>query len=170
MKNFVLALTVFLFSTSAFSQNEREGEQMPANEAQVKLGGNRLFGKLVNETTGKGVEAASVQLFVADSLIRGMLSKPNGDFNFENLPANTSFTLQISAIGFEPYIQNINADQIETLQGGFTKDLGNIMLNAEVKQLGGVVVSSSRPSLELGIDRKVFNAAKKLYSYRRLCR
>src|SRR5690606_38503710 len=79
---------------------------------------------------------------------------------FENLPANTSFTLQISAIGFEPYIQNINADQIETLQGGFTKDLGNIMLNAEVKQLGGVVVSSSRPSLELGIDRKIFNAAK----------
>ena len=160
MKHVLFAFAAILFLSPALAQNEREGEQIPSSQTQVKVGGNRLYGKLVTETTGKGIEAASVQLFVGDSLIRGMLSKANGDFSFDNLPANTAFTLQISAIGFEPVIQKIEAEGGTEGRGDFNKDMGNIPLNAEVKQLGGVVVTSSRPALELGIDRKVFNAAK----------
>lgn len=160
MKSLLLAFATVIFLLPANAQNEREGEQMPGNQLQMRVPENRLYGKLVSEVTGKGVEAASVQLFIGDSLIRGMLSKPNGDFSFEKLPANTEFKLQISAIGFEPIFQTIPAQPAEGGRADFSQDLGNISLAGEVKQLTGVVVTSSRPALELGIDRKIFNAAK----------
>lgn len=158
MKHCFLILTTILVCNTVFAQVEREGEQIPTTQPQLKVVSNRVYGKLVG-ASGKPVEAASVQLFIGDSLIRGMLSKPNGDFSFDNLPADQSFILQISAIGFEPMTQQLGP--FTSQQGsGFSKDLGNIPLEAEVKQLGGVTVTSSRPALELDIDKKVFNASK----------
>lgn len=160
MKHFLLAFLSALLFIPVFSQNEREGEQMPGNQVQMRVPNNKLYGKLISEASGKPVEAASVQLFVGDSLIRGMLSRANGDFSFEDLPANIQFTLQISAIGYEPIRQQISPAAAEGGRAEFSQDMGNISLAAEVKQLGNVVVTSSRPALELGIDRKIFNAAK----------
>ncbi len=37
------------------------------------------------------------------------------------------------------------------------KDLGNISLQIDEKVLGNVVVTSSKPLMQLGIDRKIFN-------------
>lgn len=163
MKHFLLASFLLCSSVSVFSQNEREGEQIPGNQVQMRVpNNNKVYGKLVSEASGKPVEAASVQLFVGDSLVRGMLSRANGDFSFEDLPVNTAFRLQISAIGYEPVSQQIEPE-VAAEQGApamMNRDLGNISLAAEVKQLTGVVVTSSRPALELGIDRKIFNAAK----------
>src|SRR5688572_19539578 len=80
-----------------------EGERRPASRP------GRLYGKIV-DVNSKGVEAASVQVFVPvrdtsgrgirDSLVAGMLTKPNGDFSFYNLPLPDSFSILISAIGF----------------------------------------------------------------------
>jgi outer membrane receptor protein involved in Fe transport len=44
------------------------------------------------------------------------------------------------------------------------KDLGNIKLEADVKELGEVVVTGDKPTLQLGIDRKVFNVEKNIVS------
>jgi len=44
------------------------------------------------------------------------------------------------------------------------KDLGNIKLETDAKQLQDVTVSASKAQLEMKIDRKVFNVEKNLNS------
>lgn len=155
MKQTLFLYVFFFFAVSTQAQVERE--QPVPDQSVIQINTNRIYGKLVDKNTNKGIEAASVQLFVGDSLIRGMLTRPNGDFSFDNLPRQTKFRLQISAIGYESYEQVIEPAAEATVQ---QRDLGNIILQSDVKQLGGVTVVASRPALEMGIDRKVFNAAK----------
>src|SRR6218665_1013546 len=107
---------LFFFFLLSFNfiqaQNERE---MPAGDmSKIQIRTSRLFGKLVDEKTGKNVEAASVQLYKAghDSLINGMLSKSNGDFSLEMNIVADSFRLLISAIGYEPWQQIIKTSTL----------------------------------------------------------
>src|SRR5688500_9262223 len=76
-----------------------------------------FYGKVVDAKTSKGVDAASVQLIISrfdrttgkskDSIISGMLTKPNGDFSLENLPVMGNFRLFITAIGYKPIEQRV---------------------------------------------------------------
>lgn len=157
---FILTLFVtLLFVLCVNAQIERE--QQPSQDVPgMRINASRVFGKLVDKNTGKGIEAASVQLYKtnSDTLITGMLTKPNGDFSFNDVSSVNGFRLAISAIGYQPYEQTIEP-------GGRTvneRDLGNIELMADVQELGGVTVVSNKPVLELGIDRKVYNVAKSL--------
>lgn len=153
MKQILILYVLSIFALSTRAQVERE--QPIPDHPVIQVNSNRIYGKLIDKNTGKGIEAASVQLFAGDSLIRGMLTRPNGDFSFDNLPRETRFRVQVSAIGYEPYEQVVDpADAV------LQRDLGNIILQSDVKQLGGVTVVASRPALEMGIDRKIFNAAK----------
>ena len=78
----------------------------------------RFYGKIVNEKTNKGIDAASVQLMASkfdpatkqrkDTLINGMLTQPNGDFFLENVPFMGDYKLKISAIGFKPQEEKIS--------------------------------------------------------------
>ena len=44
------------------------------------------------------------------------------------------------------------------------KDLGNIKLEIDDKLLAGVTVTASKPLLQLGIDRKIFNVDRNITS------
>jgi outer membrane receptor protein involved in Fe transport len=134
-----------------------------------------IYGKVVEEKSGKGIEAASVQLFIAvkedsaaasrDSLIGGMLTERNGDFKLENLTQADSFKLVISAIGFASVEKTVSFSRNRSKQDesiGNARDLGNIRLIPEVEQLQTVVVTGQRPALQMGIDRRVFNVEKSL--------
>lgn len=163
MKKLAFLIGSILFTSTLIAQQDRE---MPAMDGGGKWapGSNQIFGKLVGSNSQKPVEAASVQLFVvksqgADSLIRGMLSRANGDFKLEDLPAD-SFKLVISAMGFEDKEVRMNSKMGMGGRPSFNKDLGNILLLPQIKKLSDVVVTSTRPTLELGVDRKVFNASK----------
>jgi outer membrane receptor protein involved in Fe transport len=139
-------------------------DQPPAGETPaLKVNSNRLYGKLVDKKSGKPIEAASVQLLIADtdSVIAGMLSKPNGDFSFPDIQGGENLRLSITAIGYVPLEQTIDAGS-QGISGKLDKDLGNIQLDADVQVLGGVTVVSNKPVLELAIDRKVYNVSKNL--------
>ncbi|MET0465122.1 MAG: outer membrane beta-barrel family protein [Chitinophagaceae bacterium] len=165
MKYCLACLFVVMFS-ALYAQEERE--QQSGDVAILKVNSNRIYGKLIDKNTGKPIEAASVQLFAndagnKDSLLTGMLTRANGDFSFDNLPSLKSFRLIISAIGFTQVDQEVTPDYGKAAdQQKFRKDLGNITLEAEIKQLGNVVVTSVKPALEMGIDRKIFNASKSM--------
>lgn len=161
MKFFLLFVIVFLFSFNAEAQDPEQqpmGDMMPAVQVQA----NRIYGKLVDESTGRGIDAASVQLYVQqnDSLYGGMLTRSNGNFRFNNISTAYNYKLVITALGYEPVKLTVNA----SAAGGrrFEKDLGNIALHAVVKQLKGITITATRPALEMSIDRKVFNVAKSL--------
>jgi outer membrane receptor protein involved in Fe transport len=136
---------------------------------QFPLKYGRIYGKVIDSKTNKGVEAASVQVFIRtndslekvkkDSLIGGMLSKPNGDFNFDNLPLIDTFKFIISAVGFKPLQLEVFLDPSLAFN---EKDVGNLKIQQDAAFLSAVTVVATRPGLEMGIDRKVFNVEKNL--------
>jgi hypothetical protein len=156
---YIFILSNFLLIT-LHAQEERD--QQP-NVPGIKINSNRLYGKLIDKKSGKPVEAASVQVFLADSdsIVAGMLTKPNGDFSFPDIDAGQNIKIVISAIGYAPVEQTIGANE-SAVENKVNKDLGNIELETEAQVLGGVTVVSNKPVLELGIDRKVYNVAKNL--------
>lgn len=165
MKTLIFLFTAFFPVSVLLAQTDAVQQPEPDVSSGVYARTNSIYGKLIDKKTGKGVEAASVQLYPGsiekkDSLLNGMLSKANGDFRFQRLPAKNSFRLVISALGYETVEQVIAVTPGQ--EQGFIKDLGNIQLQNAVKQLSEVIVSSSRPALEMGIDRKVFNVSNSL--------
>jgi outer membrane receptor protein involved in Fe transport len=151
--------------------------------AQQMTGG--FYGKILDSITNKPIEAASIQLLQnkydsvekkrKEVLIDGMLTKNNGQFNLEGMPIMGQYKLRISAIGFKNYEKNVslinpatfrnnnNANQdMSSMLGNFDKDLGNIKLEIDQKVLGNVTVTGTRPLVQLGIDRKIYNVEKDL--------
>jgi outer membrane receptor protein involved in Fe transport len=164
MKFFRFFIICVLLSPGVNAQVDRD--QQPTGEAPgLRINNSRLYGKLVDSKTGKGIEAASVQLYLYqnDSLIAGMLTKPNGDFSFEDVEAQDSLKIIITAIGYDSVERMIESNK-EGRSTNFERDLGNIALQLKTKELGNVTVVSNRPALELGIDRKVYNVSKSLVS------
>lgn len=163
---FLLGVFSF-FNLIAQIEQEQPVESVRQSAEQPKS--NTMYGKLVDIATGKPIEAASVQLYPdakkkTSTLIDGMLSRPNGEFMFQNLPAAGSFRLVITALGYKGFEQEIviSAAGEKTEWRNFEKDLGNLSLENNFKKLDEVVVSTGRPALEMGIDRKIFTVDKSL--------
>lgn len=171
-------LLLIILSFSFFISNAQdEREPPPQNDGpELRVETSKIYGKILDERTNKGIEAGSVQLIailkdnstnkLKDSLFAAMLTKSNGDFLFENLPDAKSFRIIITCTGYKPWIKEI--DKSNSAGDGFNKqfeaDLGNIMLQTDVQQLGTVTVTATKPAFELGIDRKIFNVEKSLVS------
>jgi len=167
-----LAFPALFFPGSLLkAQVERESPAAGNDISFLRVKENKLYGKIIDAGTGKGIEAASVQLFrisISDNgrkeeITGGMLSKVNGDFLFENFPSADSFRIIISAIGYE--IGEINISSLEPgkiKKEAIEKDLGNILLRTAIKELDNVIITAQKPGLVMGIDRKIFNVEKSL--------
>ncbi len=131
MKHFLsLFIGCFFCSMSIYAQTERE-TQKPAEMPVLHFKSSRLYGKLIDPASGKGMEGASVQLYLraTDSLVGGMLTRGNGDFSFRNLLSGTSYKVAISALGFENYEQIIQTDAL--------KENDNATFEEKKKKRGG---------------------------------
>ncbi|MCX8019530.1 MAG: TonB-dependent receptor [Chitinophagaceae bacterium] len=143
----------------------------------------RFYGKVVEAKSGKPIEYASVQLLQSrfdsvskkrkEVVISGMLTKANGEFSLDSIPVFGQSTLRITVIGFKTFEQKVSFDfKPGGMNGDFTemlaaldKDLGNIKIEFEEKELENVTVTStSNPGLRLAIDKKVFNVDKNIVS------
>jgi outer membrane receptor protein involved in Fe transport len=162
MKHLLLILTCFTFlSVSA---------QLPTEGGFKRQQNGRIYGKVVDAKTNKGFDAASVQVIKRvvdsfagtskDSIIAGMLTPSNGNFSFENIPFGDSLTLFITAVGYGSVAEPIGLDATPGL--GLERDLGNFKISQEATVLENVTVTSTRPALTMGIDRKIFNVEKSL--------
>ena len=127
----------------------------------------RFYGKIVDESTNKGIDAASVLLIQSktdsasgqkkDVTIAGQLTTSKGEFSLENLPVMGQFRLAVTAIGYTPLEQTIKFDA-----RNLDKDLGNLKLEADIQQLGEVTVVATKPMFQMGVDRKIFNVDKNI--------
>jgi ferric enterobactin receptor len=147
----------------------------------------RAYGK-VTDSTGLPVGQASALVLKSTvdpvtkkkklTLLKGMDTKANGEFDFEDLPIASSLVLKLSATGYKsqdlpfmiipasaagsPGAQN-NASPYGNLPS-FDKDLGAIKLASDVKELGTVTVTASPPPMKLELDKKVFNVERNIVS------
>ena len=172
MRTIFILFTFIFFAGNVSAQIDKE--PIPTSDAdviQLKTV-NSVFGRIVDIQNNKGIEAASVQLFVPiidtvshetkDSLIAAMLSKPNGDFHFSNIPSFPNLKLQISAVGYTLYnhIFPFANDSATSEQ----KDLGNIIMSREHEKLQTITITAERPALKMGIDKKIFDVDKSITS------
>ncbi len=113
-------------------------------------------------------------------LLKGMDTKANGEFDFEDLPIVAQLVLRISATGYKS--QDVSfmivpsgagnapkpAGQANASPYGdipsFDKDLGVIKLANDVKELASATVTASPPTMKLELDKKVFNVEKNIVS------
>ncbi len=185
MRKILFVVTALLISMIVFAQMPGGNQGNRGGMAQQLNGA--FYGKVLDSITGKPIVAASIQLIQnrfdtatkkrKEVVIGGMLTKNNGEFSLEGVPLMGQYKLRITAIGFKNYEKNVslvdmnafrnnnnnNGNQdMSSLLGNFDKDLGNIKLAIDEKVLGNVTVTGTKPLVQLGIDRKIYNVEKDL--------
>lgn len=111
-------------------------------------------------------------------LIKGMDTKANGEFDFEDLPIASQLELKVSATGYKaidiPFM--IVPAQASAAPGkagegnpmagipSFSKDLGQIKMSTDMKELGTVTVTAKPPAMRMDMDKKVFNVDRNIVS------
>ena len=142
MRIFQILCLFTLFSTTLFAQE------------------TSISGTIKDKTDGSGVGYASVLLTQgsAKSYVAGVQSDNTGKFNFRALESGT-YNIQITFIGYRDYTQN----NIQ-LQAGQALNLNVEIEPAESEVLDEVVIQGQRPSMQLGIDRKVFDVSQSMVS------
>ncbi|PWT76825.1 MAG: TonB-dependent receptor [Bacteroidetes bacterium] len=149
-----------------------------------------IYGKVV-DSAGHPISDATVILLQnkydsaskkrKDVLFKGLSTKANGEFNFEELPLFGGLKLKISATGYKVFEQNVAFQMKMPANGGAArqsgdpaqamnamsgminsvdKDLGNIKMTVDMKQLAVVTVTASKPTVRMDIDKKVYNVEK----------
>ncbi|PJJ54586.1 outer membrane beta-barrel family protein [Hymenobacter chitinivorans] len=117
-------------------------------------GAGRLTGGVLDATTKKPVEFATVALLPADGNqpIDGTVCDDKGRFVLKGLAAGT-YRVQLSFVGYVTRTENV------TITDG-TTDLGTLQLTSAAQKLGEVTVTGERDVVETKPDRIVYNAEK----------
>lgn len=145
-------------------------------------GGNmnmgHFYGKVLDANTNKPLEAASIQLAQSkmdtvtkqrtEVIIAAMLTDKKGEFSIDKLPVFGTYQITISSVGHAVYSEsisfNLKAGGSAQMLNAIDRDLGNIKLLPEAKELAGVVITAKKPLMQMNIDRKVFNVSESLTS------
>jgi ferric enterobactin receptor len=115
-----------------------------------------LTGKVIDNQTTSPLSFASVRLFrSADStLVNGSVTDEKGAFLIE--VATGTYYIQVEFIGYKPHfskpIQVANANL----------NLGTVKLSPSASTLDELVVQAEKSSMELSLDKKIFNVGKDL--------
>jgi len=183
MKKIIQLTLVFTLAASTLVAQFPGGGRPSGAGGQQNMNIGHLYGKIVDDKTGKGIDGATIQLIgnkfdtvtkkMKQIILNTQITKSVGDFSFENLSVFGNFQLKVSSLGYKPLTQTVGfgmkmppaGGNFQQMMGMIDKDLGNIKLTGDSATLAAVTVTSSaKPLLELGIDRKIFTVDKNLNS------
>jgi hypothetical protein len=155
IKNSLIAI-ICLFTFNLLAQSPVGGNRDMMKALKDIKG--RVYGKIVDAKTKKPVGFASVVVlwYNKDSVMGGVLSEANGDFNVENLPAMGGFRLKVSQIGYKTYETKFYIQMPNKLE----QDLGNIQFSVDEKVLGEVEVQAEKSTVVMSIDKRTYNVDK----------
>jgi outer membrane cobalamin receptor len=168
MRLLLFAIFSLLFNICLYAQFP---QGMQGRNANI----GRIYGKVIDNSTGKGLEFATVRLMTTkfdtlskapkQSLVTGQITQSNGEFNLEQVPVMGQLTLIISAIGYQTIEQKIAFEKpVAGKMPVFEKDLGNIRIKPDSVLLQEVVIDGSEPLVKMAIDKKIFNVEKNIVS------
>src|ERR1700690_2085398 len=143
MKKILLLIAIITGAAGLYAQMP---QGMPAMDKNI----GHVYGKLT-DADGKPISGASVMMMqekrdsaakkVKLILVKAMVTKSNGDFDFDQLPVAGKLQLKISNSGYTPVEQDISF--MPTIELGatlpapgvvsFDKDLGNIKMATDSK-------------------------------------
>lgn len=154
-------LTAPTFVRAQFPSLPGGGQPRPAaipgtaNDASPR-GNAKLTGTIIDSTTNKPVEFASIALINAQTKkpIDGTVADDKGKFTLNKLPEG-DFQLLISFVGY----RNKTISSVKLNRKGDV-DLGTVKLAADVRTLKEVEVVGQASLVEEKVDRLVYNADK----------
>lgn len=122
---------------------------------QTPKGNSKISGTVVDSTTNKSVEFASVALVDKNTNkpVDGTMADEKGKFTLNKVAAG-SFLLQITFIGYNTKTVDVKLNKGQDL------DLGNILISSSAKMLNEVTVTGQAALIEEKVDRLVYNADK----------
>ncbi|MEO6893598.1 MAG: TonB-dependent receptor, partial [Ginsengibacter sp.] len=177
MKKYYFTLFILITSAAVMAQYPQAPGGTNGGGRSMNMG--HFYGKVIDGNTNKPIESASVQLSQSKmdtvtkkrntKIIAALLTDKKGEFSIDKLPLFGNYTLIVSAVGHAAYNDEIsfnlkmNGDKSQMLNA-IDKDLGNIKLLPQEKQLANVVITANKPMMQMSIDRKVFNVDKSLTS------
>ena len=113
-----------------------------------------LKGKVIDAQNKAPLSFASVKIFQNQKMITGNITSENGDFVFKLSPG--TYTLETEFVGYKKYTSalfEINSEE---------KNLGEIAISTSDKSLDELVVQGEKSTMELSLDKRVFNVGKDL--------
>lgn len=122
---------------------------------QTPKGNSKISGTVIDSTTNKSVEFASVALIdkSTNKPVDGTMADEKGKFTLNKVAAG-SFSLQITFIGYNSKSLDVKLNKGQDL------DLGNILISSSAKMLNEVTVTGQAALIEEKVDRLVYNADK----------
>ena len=156
MKKLLLFIAILItFSIGAQAPGGGGNKDMMKALKDIK---GRVYGKIIDAKTKKPVEFASVVVlwYNKDSLLGGSLTRENGEFNIENLPAMGGFRFRATQIGYKPYEIKIYIQLPNKLE----QDLGDIKFEIDQKLLNEVEVVAEKNAVVMSIDKRTYNVDK----------
>ncbi len=136
---------VLLVLTTTFTIAQRPNNSKPI----------RITGTVIDQDTGKPLEYATVifQRVRNTEAVTGGITDANGKFEVETLPGVFNISVEYLTYGtFRKERQSLRTNT----------DLGQIALAVDVSQLDEVEVIAERTTVELRLDKKIYNVGKDL--------
>lgn len=137
----LLLLVVLDFTTSAQS----------AGKAIVK-------GRVLDSASSRALNLANIQLFTSPGKkpVNGTIAASDGSFAIEM--GLGRYYAVIDFMGYAPY----RSKELVALKDGLTLDIGTIKLFHHSEVLNEVVVQAEKSSMQLSLDKKIFNVGTDL--------
>ena len=166
--NYLAVVVLSLLCGVVYAQRPSGGGGPPAGMGKMPPGGfanapkiGRLYGKIVDADSKQPIPYASVAIMRGqkDSVVGGSLTAENGDFNIEQLPMGR-LKVKVTSLGFKGFMKQVMVIPPDNVE----QDLGDIAISADAKVLNTVEVKAEKATLQMGIDRKIFNVEKNIHS------
>lgn len=141
MRTIAITLIVCLFSTALVAQKQK------------------ILGTVKDASSGANLEFATLTLLTPSdsSLINGAVTDLDGRFELQAGPGD--YLLKAEFIGYQ-----VNALQRITVIAGQDLEVGTITLSPEAQVIDAVEVRAEKSTLQMALDKKVFNVGKDLAS------
>jgi len=145
-------LTLVAFLLISFSLQAQEVTPTPQP-------GFQITGKILDASNSQPLAFASVALWKGEvgkegGQIAGITTEDNGTFKLENLVAAGELKLHISFVGYKETVVPILLNK--------NLDLGTLRLEPDTKMLKEVLVSAEKKSMNMSLEKRVFNVDKNL--------
>ena len=143
-------MTLLLFSV--MSLLKLSAQQYPQRASIPPI---TISGKVVDKETGTPLEYATLVLQSVrfPDRVTGGITDIDGKFSVETMPG--LYNVRVEFISFNAYTQ-------DNVRFSENTDLGTITLEADVQQLDNVELVAERTTVELRLDKKVYNVGQDL--------
>ncbi|MEM1054217.1 MAG: TonB-dependent receptor [Bacteroidota bacterium] len=152
MHRLLLLLFVTVFAGVAEAQRPDRANRPAPERAESDSETGTLLGTVEDAESGAVLVGATVAVWRDSSLVTGAITDPDGAFRVEGVRLGT-YRVVVSFVGYQPSVLP------EWVVEAGERDLGVFALIPGDETLADVVVDAERSSIEIDIDRIIYNVA-----------